>query len=343
MHKKIIIERIKKALSYDEKICLPKHIDMRYDEGTGTISMKIFRTWANMQEDCAAFESWVLAIKASLNERVKKFDLEWTKPEENAVPAKGKKREAYNRFLYRVNKFMMYFPGLLEVSQEQEQKQCFKTEYEKVFGTFGTSDDWYVNNSEGRNSETIPETIPVRGKRGSERERWVEYKMLPFLKKQFAAPGCRCGNQFPVGVFKGKVHTPNRIMCGGAAAIDLWGIDGNGRAHIFELKRKFEDHRKQKRPIGILSETLFYTSIIRDLQARALRPDESHEDVEAIRESQGIRAHLLVPPGGLHPLIVHSKVIDFMNDKPYFRQADIVFDVLEYKECNEKYTWSRKD
>ena len=67
-------------------------------------------------------------------------------------------------------------------------------------------------------------------------------------------------NQLPVGLFSGKLANKTQVIPARRSAIDLWGIDNTGAAHIFKLKD--DGNRK----IGIISELLFYVYVVTGVQ-----------------------------------------------------------------------------
>jgi hypothetical protein len=67
----------------------------------------------------------------------------------------------------------------------------------------------------------------------------------------------KVGRQRPVGLFKNKVAVSNQIFPGGSSAIDLIG-SSRGTILVFELKKPGNIK------VGVISELIFYTSVIRD-------------------------------------------------------------------------------
>jgi len=309
MNKDDMLKLLKKSDSRFKNARLPRDIKLNYDEGARAVCLFVAKPWDNMQSDAAAFEGWVLALKASpLGKDIKTFHLAWDKYTGNKKP----ERMAYGRFLYRVREFLNNFSSLMEVPAD------FKKEYANAFES---TQPWYINTADQKADRTTLHAI----KKGC--ERWVERKMVAGLGEKFVV----FGNQFPVGVFKRKVSKETQIMSSSAAAIDLWGIDKKNTAHIFELKIG------ANKKVGIISEILFYTSIIAKLQTGGLRFEADNTQAKALAASKGVKAHLLVPRNCLHPLIT-GEVMKLMNR--HFKQAGISFDVVEYVNRGDGFAWS---
>ena len=203
---------------------------------------------SNMQTDAAAFEAWILALKAWCG--VEQATLGWQEPTKCLEDAtSGAERDTappveylhYQRFLYRVDKFLEAYewfrvddPSLLQKSAARSVGNC-------VLNVRGDSEADEANGSEAA------------------LEMWLASEEHDLLGDTFRLVESRCFRQLPVGVFKGDVSARNAIFPRGKSAIDLYGVDDDHGLWVFELK----DEKNTK--LGIVSEVLCYAWIMRDL------------------------------------------------------------------------------
>jgi hypothetical protein len=158
------------------------------------------------------------------------------------------------------------------------------------------------------------DALPVSGGGVVERKSETDLEKALLFSSAFK---CHFGleksdRQFPVGLFRDAVKQPNRIFPGGKGAIDLVGI-GDNALWLFELKAGGNI------PAGILSELLFYTTVVRDTVGESARFQfewrgswGSKISRDDIRNCRRIEAVLLAEQ--LHPLIGHSKVLECLNE-----------------------------
>jgi hypothetical protein len=242
---------------------------------------------ANMQSDAAAVESWALVLRLWLGEkRVPHIVVDWDAPSD--APDGH-----YERFLYRMYQFSKLFPGWFEVADAQKLQKC-----KALCGT-----QLILNVASRRASQSQPRT--------TSREYQLEAELIKSLQfcEHFSLQ--RVDRQFPVGLFAGKVAADTRIFTGGKSAIDIVGVGKDDRFWIFELKA---GHNFK---VGILSELLLYTSLIREAAQKPPRiqfdnlkgnPRVGPEDV---RNCTGINAVMLVE--NLHPLLEHPELLNTIN------------------------------
>jgi hypothetical protein len=228
MNKTEILRAIK-AGAGKVSLKLPGNLELDENDGLVKISLAASDVTKNLQEDAAAFEGWILGIKAIMNDW--KFCLYWRVPE-NAD------NRHYQRFLYRVDRFNSFFGGKdgwfsfgAECSLEALRIKCEKAHYQLNCPTPGTR-----TNDSKSSRENLLENAIINGQPLS-------------LKEMFAIDKLK--RQLPVGVFDGEVSKQAAIFTGGKSAVDVWGISSDKSLVIFELKA--DDNEK----VGVISEAFF--------------------------------------------------------------------------------------
>jgi hypothetical protein len=257
----------------------------------------------NMQDNGSAFEGWSLALHYWCGVDV---TLIWELPAKDSGPnddtkALQQRERHHQRFLYRVERFDSLF-------------EWFHVGYANSFAA-----SCVVNN---------PNTLflNVQGKRPtSERpigngdletmsEHELENRLLhdARLLDHYKIPaGSSAGRQFPVGLFSNKsANSDSRIFPGSKGAIDLVILDSD-HVWIFELKAK------KNISIGIISESIFYTSVIRDAAIGKFvfcdsKIGGSILTKEVIKGISKITGGMLGPD--LHPLLADASLLDLLND-----------------------------
>jgi hypothetical protein len=293
----------RKTLGKSRNIRLPAQDRIEFDgeKGCVKVTMKSKAILANLQTNAAAFEAWSLALRVWCD--VENIELRWERPDENAS------KEAmfhYQRFLYRVERFRSLFPEWFHLDSERHGDG-------KALG----KGPFYLNTPGVRRSDGIHGAdeplahCDAEFKREADLEAYL-WKYKPFHERFRLEAVYR---QLPVGLFDGPTMTQNnRIFTGGKSAIDLVGI-GDGALWLFELKAE------KNIPAGILSELIFYTSVMRDaipgpsgkqgpFQFKSSKP--SDELVSAVIGCKRIEAVLLGPQ--FHPLIGDKRVISTLNE-----------------------------
>ncbi len=141
-------------------------------------------------------------------------------------------------------------------------------------------------------------------------------------------------HQLPIGLFYDVVSKETHYSPGNKSAIDIWAINKN-ELILFELKKP------NNKPLGIISEIMYYTNVMNDLLSHRInfeRPDESLNVSKAIEKNyrnfgvfyeayakgtiRSIKAVLLTC--GIHPLITKG-LLDFVNDSPRWNYLNIKF------------------
>ncbi len=246
---------------------------------TGTVNYAC----ENMQSDNAAFEGWAICLKAWIEE-IQNVTLRW------AIPEVEQKNPHYNRFLYRVLKFIEFYDWFSVENDMIQELDLFKSQLVDLSNNSGSKD---------------PKEPTSKG------EKYLEYsivhKYAEEFKKEFKVTSFN--HQLPVGVKKNK----DCFFTGRASAIDLWGINDNAIS-IFELKY-------QNKMVGIISELFLYTNIIHDMisgmicppdPSICIRPSERELYTHLSKFTQ-IKAYMLSEEEFYHPLL-SDKVLTLLND-----------------------------
>jgi hypothetical protein len=240
----------------------------------------------NMQDDVAAFEGWLLALRAW--NCITRAELHWDIPEHIDDGH-------YQRFLYRVTWFEKLFPSWFSVAPEC---RAYLDE-SKVKGIL-------IVNSPG----DTPTKTPDKKSREAKLEKHLADQ--GWLANTFAL--AKVGRQFPVGLFRNKVSSESeyRVFTGGKSAIDLIGIEAEpNRLWVFELKAE------KNSTMGMVSELLFYVSFMLNVVKNDFRHEEGkpridgrlhRADLDGIKM---IRGCFLAPV--FHPLLDDNRVVDLLN------------------------------
>jgi hypothetical protein len=295
-----LLQKIKEAFKLESKVSgtirLPEAIEFRIIEKSVAMHLPAKAITKNMQGDAAAFEGWALVLK-----RWGKFEkvmLSWEQP----ISVED---GHYQRFLFRAHNFAIDFAAWFSITMEA-RKALQELKIKESGYYFLNTPSKYRKVVESQNEESKLEKRFVSGDWTQELKRITGAHYLT--------------NQWPVGVFEGKVSKPNSIFTGGKSAIDMLGIDKqNQELLLFELKKE-RNHK-----IGIISELYFYCCILRCVQTRQFKFEESKPILDNIAKTTKIDAIFLAP--GLHPLIDKHLVSDLnfgMNPKVSFRYIKFV-------------------
>ncbi|OGS23316.1 MAG: hypothetical protein A2252_09550 [Elusimicrobia bacterium RIFOXYA2_FULL_39_19] len=237
---KVLKERIN-----NRAIRFPANLGIEENNNIVRIDLTDSSVIANMQTDDAAFESWILCMKAILddNQTEYRFALDWNPP----VDLNNKH---YQRFLYRVFKFNTIFGGengwfsLVQNNQLNDLVIQYTPGNHFVMNS-PTSNGTERINVEMNNEENMLENAIIQNPTSL-----INLcNIRPPLERQL-----------PVGVFRDVVATVNAIFPHGHSAIDLWGIGNDNLLNIFELKIETNNG------IGVLSELFFYTMLMDDVR-----------------------------------------------------------------------------
>ncbi|MBI5791399.1 MAG: hypothetical protein HZA63_07985 [Rhodocyclales bacterium] len=250
----------------------------------------------NMQDDIAAFEGWLLALKAW--NCITRVELHWDIPE-NIDDGH------YQRFLYRVTWFNKLFSSWLSVAPE-----CHAyLDESKVKGTL------VVNSAAG---------TPTDDHADKSKEAKLEKYLADsdWLANTFAL--AKVGRQFPVGLFQDEVSNKTKIFTGGKSAIDLVGIEPEqNRLWVFELKAE------NNSSMGIVSELLFYVSFMCNVVKGDFTHVNGKPEVKGrlhhldLNDIKKIRGCFLAPK--FHPLLDDNRVVEQLNVASWPDGIDVDF------------------
>lgn len=316
-------EEVKKSL-----INLPR--DIEFKVAGDTCTMVIEKSYANMQENCNAFEGWALLIKSYFPNA--NIVLEWnsdipdTDRTNNGIPSQNE--VAYNRFLYRVEKFEKLFGDWFSIPVAKKEEVGV---FNKKIKTN------HVNNL----CDSDSSYNPVKGiehiiEKDFSRETMNQRFFLEKLRMQAKPIKLNCVfDQLPNGLFEGSVAKRNRVFPTGY--FDLWGIDDNDNLCIFELKKPQGNDK-----IGIISELFFYAwfayeyygvNINKTKEKCARGYDRLVERSRRLQNDENpIKAYFLVKQfrSGLNEKI--ETILDLLNSALRDQCVAITFGVVRYDE-----------
>lgn len=307
MNKEELLRCVKEKIG-KLSIKFPLRIDLQENNHVITLTM-LDGMAKNMQDDSAAFEGWILCLKAAMDTEGEKyrFILDWNEAETE--------NPHYQRFLYRVNKFTEFFGGndgwfSVKTTQRLDASKVKYNSGEKYALNCPMPGN-RINDSDASEENYLENEIVRR------------QKDLEYLKQ--ICPVDYWRRQLPVGVFKQNVKKDGAIFTCGKSAIDLWGIKGEC---LYILELKAEGNYK----VGVLSEIFFYVMVLQDEQARRFVREKSEEG-ESIRNTDKIKAFILAPE--LHPFIT-PKVFDLLNEKSINQKMEFGYIRFAYVETEHK-------
>ena len=263
-----------------------------------TLLVKIKGLKVNMQNDEASFDSWAIALKYHLREYIETITIDWERDFSNGEDG----ILHYNRFVYRLAKFVQTYSW---AHTAKPIPAIPTTLYCNIGREKAASIDKHSPESEG----------------------WLECKYVMDHSMEYDV----INHQFPVGIFYEKVSRTTHYTTGGKSAIDIWAIK-NDCLSIFELKEP------KNKPLGIISELMFYTNILDDILSHRIMYEESKNVEYAVKHDiRGFKKfHEAYEKGtinkiesiflanNLHPLLSNG-LIDFINDSPRWKYKNISF------------------
>jgi hypothetical protein len=193
------------------------------------LSVMLSDATGNMQENKSAFEGWIICLRSWLPGEIDKVELEWTPSVDK------KKKEHYNRFLFRVHQFQKMFSWFVVSKKNNCEVQSFSLIIQRP--------DLIMNYPGSLKQSSISEN-----KIEDKIESLFVTEPQKLLKTRLNLE--TINQQLPAGVFTESKSTGTRLFTGQKSAIDLWGINAY-ELSIFELKYK-------NMRVGIISELLFY-------------------------------------------------------------------------------------
>ena len=268
------------------------------DEKELTLLVKNKGLKANLQKNEAAFESWAIALRYYLKEYIETITIDWERDFSNGEDG----FLHYNRFVYRLAKFVQTYSWARSA---------------KPIPAIPTMLYCNVGTKEAASAD----------KHSPDKEGWLECKYVEEHSMDYDV----INHQFPVGIFHEKVSRTTHYTTGGKSAIDIWAIK-NDCLSIFELKEP------KNKPLGIISELMFYTNILDDILSHRIMYEESKNVEYAVKHDiRGFKKfHEAYEKGtinkiesiflanNLHPLLSDG-LIDFINDSPRWKYKNISY------------------
>lgn len=294
MELKGLLEELRKRCN-NKSINFPSGIKFEYYEQDKTLKLQMKEGIVkNLQKDDAAFEAWVLVCKANLPDLIDYVILDWDKSYEPIEKSECEWRH-FNRFIFRLDHFKNQYGDWFKIANPENENRwgdLIKTQGWTKLILNKSSDD----RSDGSNNELdlkLEKHLEeyFRGK-GSN-------KLISKIK-EYDIEVTEIKNQLPVGLFHDKVEQKNYIFTGGKSAIDLYSEGVEYKSfNIFELKA--ESNVK----VGIISETFFYASIIKDAIDGIIEWEYSDK-------IKGVDVNAFFLVSKMHPLIT-EEVIKLLN------------------------------
>lgn len=279
---------------------------------------------ANMQKDSAAFEGWALVLKAELEDEIENIELRWEQPEDP-------NNLHYQRFLYRVIRFsqaMSWFKVSMSSIKLLEDSCIFEKD-----GNIKIGSKFYINYGENSKRKIKDGLVFNENKHSEDALEKYIYNNREIFLLGISHDTLSVKRQIPVGIFKDKVSTGAefRVFTGGKSAIDLCGVDKEGNVVVFELKKKGNN------TVGCISETIFYTNIIRDVQRGLITYEmeklNKEKDFECkLQKDTTVKGYLLADD--IHPLLDNSKLFNLLNSG--FLKRNISYGFMRYDLKNMK-------
>lgn len=269
----------------------------RLDDETIEFRMTAQAVCANVQEDKAAFESWIIALKVWLGRQhgVEKIQLAWEPPANTKIDGVNTRPgQHYERFLFRAHSFRKMYPSWFRVAEQCEQE---------------------MRASEAINATALWLNVESKGRGKATASAKAEY----LLENSLVAPTAfRASMQLvdgyprrqqPVGLFReNKPANKAKVFPGGGSAIDMIGVNIENEFIVFELKAE------KYKPAGALSELLLYTALMREVAdtTQRVRFSEQHEWTPHALNCAAVKGILLADR--FHPLIEHRELIGTLNE-----------------------------
>lgn len=210
----------------------------------------------------------------------------------------AKQEQLYNRFLYRITKFTETYPWAKAAKPIEKLPSALVCNFPK--------------------KEASPLSAYKEGREG-----WLECKYVEKNKFKVMA------RQLPVGLFTGEVSEETRFTTDGA--LDIWAAKED-EIFLFELKKE------GNKPLGIISELMFYAHAVSDIMRHKIEYKSTPELEKSkskqyrefgkfyeLYENQSVKKlHAVFLVDERHPLIT-SGLIDFINDSECFHKLGIRF------------------
>jgi len=289
----------------------PRDIEVTKEMSKITLHFKIKQNnqknpfHCNMQEDASAFEGWLLVLKELIYQDFN-FSVDF--------PQGDKIDKHYQRFMFRLRFFdSLYGKGsheswfeLSDPIREYLNSDCLYMKHRNE----GILEINIGKNGRGKGKDNPTKILSQLSESAMEWRLCKDGADKNCLKQRFNTDNIY--RQFPVGVFHDEVIDDNALFPGKKACVDLVA-DGDKKSKSFWI---FELKKKGNIPMGILSELLFYTAIIRDMVAGQIKTQkpldkDCYDATNLINNKEIINACFLAPD--FHPLLIEP-IIDNLNN-----------------------------
>ena len=288
---------------------IPSSYDYSYDaaEKSLTLKLRVEGLKANMQDNEAAFESWAIALKFYLKDKVNTVIIDWERD-----LAKGEDGYYhFNRFVYRLAKFVQTYSW----ARSAKTIPCIPS--------------LLYCNAPSQKADGI-------NNKKADSETGLEGRYVLAHSKDYKA----INQQLPVGLFERKISRDTHYTTGGKSAIDIWAITKEGHClSIFELKKS------DNNPLGIISELMFYTNVLDDIMSHRIMYEENGKTQNAIQNNtRGFKSlYEAYSTGSINSIeaifladelhmLLSEDLIEFINASARFKYKKISF---KHKKCHE--------
>ena len=286
---------------------LPKHILFDRVGSDHMVHLSSEAVVANMQKDPAAFEGWVLAMRALPGENVcQSIELSWDAPDDLTD-------KQYQRFLYRLIRFRQQAEWL--TIAPACKSMLLASLVLRPDGSPVPDNTFIVGQSSSRDMGIGESTA----------SREEQYLGLLFceppseLLRVLSWKGTM-QRQLPVGLFEESVSKLTQVFTGGKSALDLWASDPEKGVALFELKTA--DNCK----IGAVTELFFYACLIRDVADGVFGFKGDGKTEKSIREAKQVSGFIV--SAKIHPLLDNAKLFEMLNSA--FASRGMAFGYIEY-------------
>lgn len=142
-------------------------------------------------------------------------------------------------------------------------------------------------------------------------------------------------HQLPVGLFDGKASDYSPFTPAGNSQIDIWALKGEDFS-VFELKTPIN------KPLGIISELMFYTNVICDWIHHSIMIDENKAKDAIENKLRGFdkfyeiysgtrsvsKIHAVFLAENFHPLL-NEDVLKLINDSTRLKRFNITYEIAK--------------
>ncbi len=260
-------------------IRLPSQIKFELFKDHCGIFMPTDAVCSNLQRDCSAFDGWAPVLKAWLGRNIV---LDWEPSVDASDPH-------YQRFLYRAIRFNESADWFR--IGEHSGKYLEASVVLDPSGGAKKPGGYFLVNVPGKREEIegLQHMQPLKQMSENELERLFFTNPRVLLVSIGFDERARIMRQMPVGVFAGEVSGGTRVFPGLGGKVDLGAVEDGKKVALFELKKP------GNAKVGAISELLFYSHVVRDIQMGIFEYDRKKrfENASQIREAPGVAGFIL--------------------------------------------------